>query len=102
MIEIYGCSDDLIEIEGDINEEFDVYNETPTYLLFSNGMIIKVDYDGDWTFNIIKQGAPGSCVVKIEPFSQERSYSQTVIIDNHNVSWICLSDRIAVLGKSRF
>ena len=51
MIEIYGSSDDLIEIDGDIREEFDDYCGNG-YLYFSNEVVIKYDYDGDWTFSI--------------------------------------------------
>lgn len=44
---IWGCSDDLIEITGDINEEFDGYRGK---LLFSDGSIISINYNdaGEW------------------------------------------------------
>lgn len=51
---VYGASDDLIEIRGDISEEFDGYNtdEQPGYLAFSDGTILRIQYgvnnEGCW------------------------------------------------------
>ena len=56
MIRIYGASDDLIEVEGDISEEFNHYasgdKDEPTYLGFSDGTILRVLFDRDsiWRF----------------------------------------------------
>ena len=41
MIKVYGASDDLIEIEGDIREEF---SGDRGYLGFSNGTVIHIYY----------------------------------------------------------
>lgn len=56
-VRIYGSSDDLVEIEGDIQEEFDSYDQ-PTYLLFNDGTQIKVEYDdeGMWSTSTIRVG----------------------------------------------
>jgi hypothetical protein len=59
---IYGASDDLIEIEGDIDEEFNPpeYDE-PTLLVFSDGTILKVQYgaggDGFWRISPVVKGS---------------------------------------------
>ena len=57
-IQIYGASDDLVEIKGDVIEEFDSYDE-PTYLLFNDGTQVKVEYDdvGMWAVSLIHGGA---------------------------------------------
>ena len=61
MITIYGASDDLIEIEGDITEEFNWYSdnvEERRYLAFSDGTLLRVFYDEDgiWRFNKVIDG----------------------------------------------
>jgi len=57
LIHIYGASDDLVEIEGDIREEFDSLDQ-PTYLLFNDGSQIEVEYSevGQWVVNRIHAG----------------------------------------------
>lgn len=50
MLKIYGSFDDLIEVHGDIEEEYadnDFYEQT-TYLVLSNEMIVSV-YMDEWT-----------------------------------------------------
>lgn len=52
-IQIYGQSDDLIEICGSVRKElYANYNE-PTCIRINN-TIIKVTYDGNWELNIIE------------------------------------------------
>ncbi len=52
-VHIYGSSDDLIEIEGDVDEEFNPDTEKPYYLLFNDGSQVEVIYgkDGEWVIN---------------------------------------------------
>ena len=52
-ITVYGASDDLIEIEGDISEEFNYpYNadDKGVLLAFSDGTLARIKYDsgGMW------------------------------------------------------
>jgi len=41
MLKVYGASDDLIEIKGDIREEFSRYDSEGDYLAFSDGTVLK-------------------------------------------------------------
>jgi hypothetical protein len=89
MIEIYGSSDDLIEIEGDIREEFNDYGGNG-YLYFSDEVVIKYDYDGDWTFSI--KSNPKNIKIEIKEVGKidkekYNDYSQLVKIED-NVSWV--------------
>jgi len=60
-IKIYGSSDDLLEIESDISEEFNFYPDegTPALLAFSDGTLLSVVYDdnGIWRITRIVRGA---------------------------------------------
>jgi hypothetical protein len=62
-VKIYGCSDDLIEMEGDLQDEFGSYRK-PGYLTFSDGTIVKASYgktvngheEGIWQVGLIGIG----------------------------------------------
>jgi hypothetical protein len=55
MIKVYGASDDLIEVDGDIVEEFNVDCDESNYVALSNGVVlrVKMDEDGDWTVKVV-------------------------------------------------
>ena len=59
-VTIYGFSDDLIEVEGDLWEEFGAY-DTPKMLLFSDGTELRIEYTAPGLWRItdvkIKSGA---------------------------------------------
>ncbi len=52
-LEIYGASDDLVEVDGDIVEEFNPSGDDPSYLGFSDGTILKIAYDNDGIWRIV-------------------------------------------------
>ena len=62
MIKVYGASDDLIEVEGDIREEFtalfDCHDNVGGILAFSEGTIVRIvyDIDGIWRITPIRYG----------------------------------------------
>ena len=48
---IYGASDDLVELEGDISDEIDCYTKKPKlYVYYKDTLqfVIKTSYDGVW------------------------------------------------------
>ena len=58
QIKIYGASDDLVEVEGGIREEFNPSGNDPSYLIVSEGSVFKIVYDDDgiWRVNRIITG----------------------------------------------
>ena len=52
---IYGASDDLIEIEGDVREEFDAYNAGPKVVRCSDGSAVRIEYTGEgcWEVRVV-------------------------------------------------
>jgi hypothetical protein len=54
---VYGASDDLVEIEGDIREEFNHGDGEPSYLAVSDGTVLRITYDGQWHISRITEGA---------------------------------------------
>ena len=62
ITKIYGASDDLIEIEGVITDEFNYYNDDDeAYLAFSDGTLLSVEYDKDgiWRLKRLVAGSNG-------------------------------------------
>ena len=60
FVKVFGCSDDLVEIEGDIREEYPFYDNDDDcrYLSFSDGTVLKIIYDDDglWRVSLITRG----------------------------------------------
>jgi hypothetical protein len=53
---IYGCSDDLIEVDGDFREEFYAPLTGTSRVVFDDGTIVKVIYEGEWVMFIENEG----------------------------------------------
>ncbi len=55
---IYGASDDLIEIDGQISDEVDAYSasDEPVKFKTSQGTKGTIMYDGEWKITVMKEG----------------------------------------------
>jgi hypothetical protein len=86
---VYGTSDDLIEVEGDVKGEAGCYGtddrEHGVLVIFSDGTLLELKYGKSdmaiWGINIIKEGALFS---KIEICNDEdaRPYSDIVYFED--------------------
>lgn len=73
---VYGCSDDLIEFEGDVYGEVGCYGtddrEQGVLCVFSDGTLLEAKYgkngDGIWELKLIK---PGELFERIDPCFDE-------------------------------
>lgn len=92
MTKIYGCSDDLIEFEGDIYGEIGAYNLTkdePAIVKISDGTELKVYYEKDnkaiWGIEVIKKGTHFD---RIEMCDNEdaKPYSDVVYLKEGNLT----------------
>jgi hypothetical protein len=102
ICKIYGSSDDLIEIEGGIREEFDHYfdgreEEEKVYLAFSDGTLLHVQYDGVWRFTPIKKGTAEYSKEEAEGADSD-NYSDLVTLKG-DIYWVALATHWA--GRSR-
>ena len=72
-ITIYGASDDLIELDGDIYEEFTAGgDEEPNLIAFSDGTLLEVTYTdaGIWRINALSVST-GTTITKDEATADE-------------------------------
>lgn len=93
---IYGCSDDLIEIEGQINDEIECFNhDNPIKFSCSDGTIGTIFYNGEWKIAIVTEG---TLIQSVHPTSGEEhehtglakgctSYSDVLIL-GEGIEWI--------------
>lgn len=98
VVEIYGHSDDCLEVAGDINEEYNCFDEEKMYLGFSNGVVLSVNYndDGQWVFSVVKN--PHNIEVEIKPECDKNDYTQLVIMKD--VIFWCLFSKDSI-GKTK-
>lgn len=71
MISIFGYSDDLVEVEGDIYEEFPSTYKHDDYIATSNGLLMKVSYDGVWRMHVIRN--PNDTPFEHHPAGSEKA-----------------------------
>ena len=85
--EVYGASDDLIEVEGDVRGE---HCSDDVFLIISDGTILKIKYGKDsmavWEIRLIEKG---TLFATIKPCFDEDAdrYSDTAMF-NSGVKWI--------------
>lgn len=98
-ITIYGCSDDLIEFEGDLREEVSWYNESqPCHIAVSDGTLLSVIYDKDGIWRINRLAAGSAEYQKIEGNCSERDYSDRVTLSGQIV-WLTCKDSAFFVGS---
>ena len=90
-LKIYGASDDLIEIKGDFSEEINVLSgiDDGGYLAFSNGNVIRVEYNGTWRFHPVSIMWDSYSNKQCTEASDD-NYSDIVTIEQegHFFSWV--------------
>jgi hypothetical protein len=99
MIKIYGASDDLVEVEGDINEEFGWFadNDKPRPMGFSDGTLLSVRYDEDgiWRITLIESG---TAVFNKKEGSVSQDTNDEVTLTG-NIRWVVLGNEFAAIWK---
>jgi hypothetical protein len=90
MIIITGASDDLIEIDGDINEEFSSYDCENGLLCVSDGTLISVKYDEDGIWRLTPKYR-GSAYKGHELGDVEADTNDKVFLEG-TITWIVFTD----------
>ena len=92
MVKIYGASDDLIEVEGDIREEFSAYLDDgkSKVLAFSDGTLLRMvyDHDGIWRITIVELGE--STVVQTH--GSVKDDTNDVVTIKGDIQWVACAD----------
>jgi hypothetical protein len=91
---IYGASDDLIEVEGDITDEFGAYDKWK-YVHFDDGTVVKAGYalvpDKGWSIEVVKLG-DGAATEVLEPTMDDgQHYTDRLSLTGNFTSCQCYS-----------
>jgi len=92
--EIYGASDDLIEIRGNVNGE---HCHDDGFLIVSDGTVLKIKYGKDamaiWEIRLIEKG---NLFATIDPCFDENEarYSDTAMFDE-GVKWVYFAKELS-------
>jgi hypothetical protein len=92
-ITIYGASDDLIEVDGDITEEFNP-GDDPSLIACSDGTILRVtfDHNGIWRITPVVHGTAALTVAQA-PEDDDNNYTDRATLTGdirwvvHGVAW---------------
>lgn len=99
-VTVSGASDDLIEIEGDLSEEFNG-SEEPRYLAFSDGTLLTIQYGvggGFWRISVMSKGT--CAVTKTDGTDEDDDYTDQVTLTG-DLAWVVCGDRYEKIGGKR-
>jgi hypothetical protein len=86
-VTVYGASDDLIEVTGDVVEEFPWADGEPAFLGFSNGLALRIGYSDAGVWRIVPVAGAYLVTVVQCPEDDEDNYSDRATIAG-DVSWV--------------
>lgn len=104
MIEVHGSGDDLIEIEGAIEEEFPYDDrgceKAGDLLAFSDGTVLRIRYsdEGVWRIELLHRSQAGNDVVIAQcPVDDPDRYTDRATISGAglDIRWVVRGDAIA-------
>lgn len=95
IITLYGHSDDCIELDGDIHEEWEADDSDGDLISFSDGTVLRITYTDDGVWRIVPV-AVGTAVVEIvhAPEDDEKDYSDKATIRG-DIKWATQGSQIA-------
>jgi hypothetical protein len=97
ILTIYGASDDLIEVEGTIDEEFNP-RDVDSLIAVSDGTLLRIRYvDGVWRITPVTRGA-ADLRIEQAPEDDDRNYSDRATLTGINLRWVALGSAYAVRG----
>lgn len=96
-VTVTGASDDLIEVEGDIREEFNVgYRDDDQwrYLAFSDGTLLRVEYDKDGIWRV-RRVMKGSATYSLVDGDVESDANDVATLEGDNLRWALMGSDMA-------
>jgi hypothetical protein len=93
MITVSGASDDLIEVDGDIYEEFSALggDDTGGILGFSNGVVLRIRYDEEGVWRITPITGASNVSIALAPEADEDNYSDVATLLTP-ADWVVFGD----------
>lgn len=94
-VRITGASDDLIEIDGDISEEFSGNDEEGDLIAVSDGTVLRISYtrDGIWRIVPVVHGSAKLTITQA-PEDDDRNYTDEAVLTG-DVRWVVHGSELA-------
>ncbi len=94
--EIYGHSDDLIEVDGDVRGEHGAYGDAENFVIVSDGTILKIKYGKDslavWEIRLIEKG---TLFITIRPcFDEDAPRHSDTALFLEGIKWVYVTKEI--------
>ena len=86
MLKIYGASDDLIEFEGDVDEEA-YAKEDGNVIALSNGAVFRIKYSDEGVWRITPVFVTGTSTIEYGEEDSDNNYSDVVTV-HEPIKWI--------------
>jgi hypothetical protein len=87
VIEIYGASDDLIEIGGDLREEFPYsHRDVGDLLGFADGTLLRIRFDEEGVWRITRLRS-GTAAFTLEQGTEDGDGTDRATLDG-DVAWV--------------
>lgn len=98
-VTVYGASDDLIEIEGAIREEWSP-GEPDAILGFSDGTTLRIHFDSDgmWRITPLTNGTAELSIVQTT--TDGEGYSDVATLTGSELRWCLAGDSIAMAERA--
>jgi len=99
-ITIRGYSDDLIEVDGDLTEEFNFRDEGTVHIVVADGTVLTIEYGtlGIWRIEHLVAGTATVTIDKNPPDDTDR-YSDVATIESADgtpLRWVALTTEILI------
>lgn len=85
-VTVYGSSDDIVEVEGDVEEEFTLIDKTG-YLALSDGSVFSIEYTREGIWRIHSVANPSVHTIESAVTGGEDGYSDRLVIDRV-IDWV--------------
>jgi len=88
-IGVYGHSDDLIEVVGDVQEEYYAIYDEPTHVMVGNTEVV-AEYGGpgEWYVSVVDQGDGDETyhhkIGSVELAEEANDYTEAVLVETDN------------------
>lgn len=100
---MYGSSDDLIEFSGNIYEEKYPNANEWTHVAFSNGLLARIKYDGNWIIRMLQcpkdvkyhLGLAGTGEVDEKTYND---YTDVLTVFGEDVIWVVVGEAAGTNG----
>jgi len=101
QLKITGYSDDNVEVDGAIREEYGAYDrgaDKPVLVAVSDGTLLRVWYDNDglWRISVVANGT--ARLTKTEGSITEDRFDE-VLLEGSEFLWVSFGDAAALAGK---